>query len=240
MIWSVPREWSGETCAILAGGPSLRDFDASVLRNVRVITINDSWRLAPWADAMYFCDQRWWCLQQSSRTAWKDRYVETVKAGGWVTISKGFETHDYVRHLTRGAALGLETNPKLLATGNNSGFQAINLAYHFGASKIVLLGYDMKVAGKRTHWHDEERAPAANFQSHCERHFLPCFQSLVRPLRDAGVEVINATPGSALTLWPNLPLEEALGHPKTPLASPVAALGEVGVGETYPLFSELA
>ena len=44
MIWSVPRSWSGDTCVILAGGPSLRGFDIRQLYyfpRPRVIAIND-------------------------------------------------------------------------------------------------------------------------------------------------------------------------------------------------------
>ena len=39
---------------------------------------------------------------------------------------------------------------------------------------------------------------------------LPCFPSLVKPLRQRRVAVLNATPGSALTVFPMLALEEAL------------------------------
>jgi len=240
MKWTVPKTWEGETCVILAGGPSLQWFDSAPLwGKVRVITINDSWRLAPWADVNYFCDARWWQLQLANNRCARGgepAFAEMVRTGSWVTIAREFTDHYHVRVLTRGSALGLDKDPGRLATGNNSGFQAINLAYHFGAKRIVLLGYDMHVSGKRSHWHDEDRS--ANFQNHCDRHFLPCFPSLVKPLKEAGVEVINATPGSALKVWPHLPLEEAINTPANPVASPKAAFPEVGVGDNYPLFPE--
>ena len=238
MIWTVPRAWPGETVFILAGGPSLKSFDRNLLKGRRVITINDSWRLMPWADVHYFCDARWWQQQHA-----RERYAHSGEAfrhvaasDRWVTIAKVCESHQMVRVLKNTGQLGLEEDPAGLRTGNNSGFQAINLAYHYGVKRIVLLGYDMHVQGKVSHWHDEERS--ANFQSHCERHFLPCFQSLVRPLAEAGVEVINATPGSALTLWPHLPLEEAVKDPAKPVLKPVAGSEGVGVGCNYPLFPE--
>ena len=43
---------------------------------------------------------------------------------------------------------------------------------------------------------------------------LPPMSTLVQPLRDQGVEVINCTPKSAVltvTPWPYRPLEEVLG-----------------------------
>jgi len=39
---------------------------------------------------------------------------------------------------------------------------------------------------------------------------LPKFPTIVEPLRGAGVEVLNATPGSALTCWPMESLEKLL------------------------------
>jgi hypothetical protein len=38
--------------------------------------------------------------------------------------------------------------------GNNSGHQAINLAYHLGFKKIVLIGFDMNPNADKTHFHD--------------------------------------------------------------------------------------
>lgn len=55
--WSVPRRWQGQTCYILGCGPSLRGFDVFNLFGWgRIIAINDSFRLAPWASVLYECD----------------------------------------------------------------------------------------------------------------------------------------------------------------------------------------
>ena len=56
--WSIPPEWTGETAFLLGGGPSLKGFNAECLRGRRVIAINNSWELAPWADVLYFCDEK--------------------------------------------------------------------------------------------------------------------------------------------------------------------------------------
>lgn len=53
MTGNAPRLWDGRTVAILAGGPSLRTQDISLLfrdagiDQVKVIAVNDSWRLLP-------------------------------------------------------------------------------------------------------------------------------------------------------------------------------------------------
>lgn len=212
MIWSVPKSWKGETCFILAGGPSLRGFDAEPLRGHGfVIAINDSWRLCPWADVFYFCDAAWWDDQIIRNRVSMDGTIsfhELMDSGFWVTGSVAFPTHPRVRQLLLTGQKGMEADPRGLKHGSNSGYQAINLAYHFGVSRIVLLGYDMRVSESGTHWHDEPRPQA--FDLVLSRTMLPLFQYLIEPLKQANVKVINATPNSALSCWPYRPLAEIL------------------------------
>jgi hypothetical protein len=212
MRYKVPKDWMGATCVILAGGPSLpTDIGQRLSSKTRVIAINDSWRLFPQADALYFGDATWWHNQQAMNPRTLDgrlSFHDMIYKGFWVTIAN-FSEHPQVHCLWSTTAQGLEKNPVALATGANSGYAAINLAYLYGARRIVLLGYDMKCAGARTHWHNGPRERAGVFQVALNS-FLYHFESLVEPLKKEGVEVINATPDSALTCWPYLPLEEAL------------------------------
>jgi hypothetical protein len=115
-----------------------------------------------------------------------------------------------VKTLRLTGATGLEDDPGRLRHGSNSGYQAINLAYHFGAKRIVLLGMDMHTDG-HCHWRKRtvETTPG-DFNQTLRQTMLPKFNSLVEPLREVGVEVFNATPGSALTCWPLCTLEEFL------------------------------
>ena len=215
-IWSVPPAWKGETCVILAGGPSLNDVDLSPLWRTRVIAINDSWRQYPLADVFYFCDPQWWLDQEllNLNSLSRKGYVtsfEEIKGRFWVSGSEPFENDARIQFLKLTGQTGLETNPTGLRHGSNSGYQAANLAYHFGVKKIILLGYDMRVVNGRTHWHSERREPAEQFAVTLSHSMLPLFETLRAPLQEAGVEVINATPDSALKVWPYVPLEEALG-----------------------------
>lgn len=219
MIWKVPREWEGGTCVILAGGPSLKGVNPAFLRyaepKVRVIAINDSWRIAPWADVLYFCDHQWWQRQRAMnrRTEYGSTYSfhDMIYKGFWVTVAPSFADHPQVRTLTLTGQLGLETDPRYLKHGSNSGYQAIGLAYHYGAKKIILMGYDMRCDGGKTHWHNDHAAPSDVFAHDLEKSMLPCFRYIAAPLKESGIEVVNATPGSALTVWPYQPIEEALG-----------------------------
>lgn len=214
-FWSVPKQWGGETCAILAGGPSLRAFDSSVLQNaVHVITINDSWRLAPWADVHYFCDRKWWDAQYRKHGTQMEqcgsvdiRYPQGIWIQG-VQSDKEMASHPSVHHLRLTGQRGFDPNPGCLRHGCNSGYQAIHLAAHFGVKRILLLGYDMQTEPQRTHWHMEERPQG--FAHIIRRSFLPHFPSLAEELKPQGIEVLNCTPDSALQCWPYQSLEEAL------------------------------
>ncbi len=197
---------------ILAGGPSLRGYDPIALSGrVRIIAINDSWRLCPWAEVLYFSDREWWDEQSrlNRHSVTKSiNFMGMVYSGFWVAGNTEFDIHPYVHSLRLAGQRGLSSDRRTLRHGSNSGYQAINLAYLYGASRIILLGYDMHVDPTRSHWHDETRP--RNFQQLCDLSFLPHFQTLVEPLAAAGVEVINSTPGSALKCWPYLPVEEAI------------------------------
>lgn len=197
--WSVPLEWEGETCFILAGGPSLLGFGAEILQGrARVIAINDSYRLAPWADVLYWCDTKWWDSRRSEVTdGFTGDYIVTLN-------------HPLIpgtRSLRDLGQIGLSSIPDGLMTGCNSGYAAINLAYLFGAKRICLLGYDMHVSETgRTHWHSGYGKPAHLEDRKLRTQFAPMFAHLVEPLAKAGVEVYNCTAGSALTIWPMRPL----------------------------------
>ncbi len=202
-FWSVPRLWDGATIVCLGGGPSLTRAQVDCCRGrARVIAINDSYRLAPWAEVLYFCDRRWfeWHEAQAEFRAFK---------GIKVTLDEQvLKAHPEIRGVKNTGRDGLESETNGVRTGRNSGYQAINLAVHLGARRIVLLGYDMRIVGGRTHWHRGH--PVEIRQTVFAHSMLPCFPSLVEPLRQRGVAVLNATPGSALTVFPMVALEQAL------------------------------
>jgi hypothetical protein len=83
--------------------------------------------------------------------------------------------------------------------GQNSGYQALHLAVHFAAKRILLLGYDMHAplvnerAERRTGSATTRGKRARTSIGRCCRTSTAC-----RAAGGAGVAVINCTPGSAL------------------------------------------
>ena len=199
--WTVTPEWYGETAYLLGCGPSLNRADVNQLQGRRVIAINDSYLLAPWAEILYWCDNKWW-LQH------KERIAETFRGRVIATLENQI---DGVRALRNAGQLGLETDPGAIRNGSNSGYQAINLAVHLGVKRIVLLGYDMQVNGDRLHWQPRtDMQTAQGFQRTLQVTMLPKFEYLREPLRRLGVEVVNCTVNSALKVWPYRILEQVL------------------------------
>lgn len=188
----VERLWPGSTVVCLGSGPSLTKADVESVRGrARVIAVNDTYRLAPWADVLYACDSKWWRWHKGVPTFAGLRYSLDLRAQAFG-----------VSVLRNSGMTGLEPDPSALKTGHNSGYQAINLAVHLGAERIVLLGYDMRGDHFFGSHPDQSRPPFAL----C----LKRFQTLVEPLAAAGVTVINASRKTALTVFPCASLESVL------------------------------
>jgi hypothetical protein len=209
--WTVPEDWRGATAVCIGGGPSLTAAQVEVVRqardthrHLRVIAINDAWRLAGFADMLYFCDDKWWQWHHQKLAGWK---------GGIARLEGG--KHDFgdprIKVLRNVGRQGLSEERNGLANGQNSGYQAIGLAVHLGARRILLLGFDMQArvdAGiVKTHWFGDH--PGGTSQD-VYRTMLPNFESLPPALKKRGVEVVNCTPGSALRVFPQRAIEEAL------------------------------
>lgn len=194
------RRWAGETVVCLAAGPSMTRADADYVRGrARVITVNSSWRLAPWADAHYSNDHDWFEAELPQMTG-------VCTGEFWC----GHPTwrHEAVRSIPFDKrARGIVRIPGRIAWGGNSGYGALGLAYQFGAGRIVLLGYDQSDAAG-AHWHGEH--PEAirkgfNFPMWAER-----FAEAARDFRRLRVDVLNCSRATTLTCFPCARLEAVL------------------------------
>lgn len=103
-------------------------------------------------------------------------------------------------------ACGLSTDPGKVHTGKNSGYAAINLAYHLGAERILLLGYDMKMRGNTRHWfgaHPDGMEVASDYASFAEQ-FATIYPA------DYGIEIWNVTRDTALRCFPLYDLDDVV------------------------------
>ena len=202
MIWTIPKIWNGD-CFILGGGPSLKDFDVDRLKEKRVVAVNNSYSIAPWADVCYFMDAIWY--------EWHKKELLKNYHGILITTAKQQKNNPNVMFLERGPSrLGLAAEPHRLVRGTNAGYGAIGVAVHLGAKRIFLLGYDMRVVEGKHNWHEEHKrdVPTQVYKNQ----FMGGYLSLPTPLEERKIEVFNATPGSLLDVFPKVDIEEILGQ----------------------------
>lgn len=200
LLWTIPRIWDDATCVLLGGGPSLKDIDLTRLAGEHVIAVNDAYKLGPW-DAMYFGDVAWY----------ERNYVAlSVFSGLKVTTHERLANEPGIKAVRRlNAPYGISRDPSTLYWNLSSGAEAIQLAVHLGATRIVLLGYDMRKIGQDRNWHrehpdwnDPRKLPYDKFQRP--------FPQIAADLMDMGIKCVNATPGSALTVFPIMDPDDVL------------------------------
>lgn len=202
---TVQKLWPGETFVILGGGSSLTPADVAFVRGkARVVAIKEAGAcslagcapLAPWADVLYAADEKYWQFERGAPAFAGLKYAIEPQRVPWPDVQV----------LRNTGTDGMETDPSGLRTGYNSGYQAIQLAVHLGAAKIILLGFDMwRGPGGQANWF----GPHPNHVDSPYPLFLQAFASIVAPLKAAGVQVVNCSRFTLLRAFPQLLLEEA-------------------------------
>lgn len=182
------------TAVIIASGTSLNKDEVYYCKGkASVYVINDNYKIAPWADHLYACDEEWW-----------DYHKPEFKGQKW-TINEN-AAQKYNLNLVKYDSTLLFSQKEPIATGNNSGFQALNLAYIHGHRLAILLGFDYHSSGN--HWFGKHPSQL-NKTPDMTRWIRHMRQS--KPLMDeAGYEVINCSLGSAIDAFPKLSVYDAL------------------------------
>lgn len=191
---------------------------------VRTVVVNDAYLLAPWADVLYAADSRWWDwhakgIAKPKLNLTADQVRERFEAfqGERCSIQySGSNIKDDRVHLLKNMtfplpdhSLGLSLDPERLVTGRNSGFQAINLIVLAGAKRILLLGIDGRLNEKdESHFHGGHPSPTP--WSLFFEQMRKTFAAAETPLKEAGVEVLNCSPGTAIDHFRKISLERAL------------------------------
>lgn len=212
--WRVPRMWEGEIVAIIGGGPSLTAAQVEACRGrCRIIAVNTGFKLAPFADILYWSDESWggqW-REHPDFKAFQGMKVALENARTWTWDPS-------IKVLENYGDDGLCELPDGVMTMRNSGAQAMQLAYHLGARAELLLGFDMRVVGGRTHFHSGTKdAHARETPWDCFKNdMLPKFPALKEALDRKGVCVINCSPASALEVFAKMTVEDALASLQLP------------------------
>jgi len=191
--WIPDREWNGQDCFLIGGGPSLRRFDFQLLSGRNTIGCNDACRLGN--DIIKigcFGDLAWWMRQAlpDLKEVFTNRLVTNAGLEGW-DVPQLLKMKRVRDGLHDGDTLGWNYS---------TGAMAINLAISLGAQRIFLLGYDLcNSAAKESHWH---KFNTTLTKDKAFERFMRGFLTIRKEL-PAGVEVLNVTDGtSRLTCFP--------------------------------------
>lgn len=216
----ITKAWQGKAVVCIASGPSVTKEQIDIVRDarwrdlIRVIAVNDNYLIAPFADVLYFADEKWmhwheagmprawgWChfTAEQARKAFADF------DGQKCTLELTPAREDLYR-LRIINSDGLSTNPHGVATGWNSGYQALNIAALSGTETVILIGYDACPAGALKHSFGEHPDGTEVPYDHMRR----AMRTMRRPLAELGVSVINCSPGTAIDAFDTRTLREAI------------------------------
>lgn len=167
------------TFVVIATGPSLTQADVDHVRGrARAVAVCNAHTLAPWADALVCNDLVWFKVHAEAVKGFAGRKFcgQSYPGTEWLKNARGFPA------------------------GSNSGYQGLRVAGLLGASRILLLGFDMR----GSHFFGAHPSPLRNS--------TPAkFKSMASQFRLwRGCPVVNCTPGSALTCFPTADLREVL------------------------------
>jgi hypothetical protein len=190
------KDWPSRTAVVIASGPSLTAEDCELVRQaraadlVRVVSVSNAWKhCAKWADAFFAADRRYW----------KHYMPEMLRAGVprecMVTCCTQTYGLDKIALIRASNRPGLGTYE--LHTGGNSGYMGVNLAYLYGARRILLLGLDCS-AGPDGAKHFDGPHPSPLVQAMPFPEWVKRFDKLATDLKAKGATVINCSRRTAL------------------------------------------
>lgn len=186
--------WQGARVACLASGPSLTAEDVATVRAAGLPTIvtNTTFRMAPWADALFGFDVQWWRVHvEEVRHTFAGRMF--CQSARWPM--RGVEHPGII--------------PRYRSFGN-SGACAIALAIACGAREVILIGFDCQVSEGRTHHHGDHPATLRNCDTIAKWPLQ--FARAASWAQKCRATVLNATRETALTCFDRVSLYEALAQ----------------------------
>lgn len=210
--------WDDKPCAIVAGGLSLRGFDLERLRPYHVLAVKGSIFDMPWAAAGFGLDLPRYLEWEHERKFKNISFpvywaVDDVHNTREVLAKKKSDCVVFVKRL-QGEKLSGDSGT--IYNGGSSGFGALQIAWLKKAKHIVLFGYDYanppSSGGMVKHHNDQHYSQKRQAIPASWAAWATYFQHVVSPLNAAGVQVLNASPDSAITAFKKCTTDEALEH----------------------------
>lgn len=201
-VWKPEEVWKGQDVFIIGGGPSLKDFDWTLLHDENTIGCNTAFTLGPQVcKVCIFGDKAWFRAFGTELASFKGTVFTDIEMLHrqsnipWIWTLKRYMT-------------GLHRDG--LGWNGNTGSLAINLAFLMGARRVFLMGFDMQRINDRPNWHDRVIRPSACRPQIYQR-FVKEFSYVAHDwkVKFPDREIINITDNSGLppTLFPWVPVK---------------------------------
>ncbi len=210
------------TAVVIGTGPSVSYDLLDEVREAQkagkcaVYGMNRLWRDYPDLDVFLSCNPEYYDYE------W-DKGLRDHPAEKW-TWDKVTSIKFGINYIEGRWADGFSKDPKYIHYGHSSGFQLPQLAVHAGYKRLLLLGYDMcyapdydgsakKVGSRSRHYFGEypkelQHWPSVQVKDGAFVELIQQFEKVKEINTD--IEIINCSPGSAMTCFPIREFRECL------------------------------
>lgn len=215
--WSKIEETNPDTIIIVCTGPSLINFNFENIKDKGyIIAVNDAGKFIPTADAWFTLDP-WGLDGKQIPKGFTGKLIAAVPDdfGNELSRTDAYRInpnpnisylHRVAFHTSMGnltmqdyVTWGLNEDKRCINTGN-SGFGALNLAYHMNPKRVIIFGLD----ASNGYFFDKNKFTRSL------NHLPWIFRSTIKQLESKEIEVINASPNSKVDCFPRYTLQDAI------------------------------
>lgn len=212
-----PASW-GERPAIVVGtGPSLKGFDFARLEGLgHVLAVKQAWLDLPFAEACFGLDIPWQRRSYADLCALAQRMPLYIAIPDQEEIPRVIPGATYV--VRARASDFMSEDPRVIESGGNSGFGAVNFAYlkkrgvkktdSEAARTVVLFGFDYN----GPHYCPERYGSDPGRNNRYFTNWAMNFRLVRRQFEARGIRVLNASPQSRVDAFEKVTHEQAMQH----------------------------
>lgn len=200
----IPRKFEGETAIVCGTGPSITPEQIEIVNNsgCRVFGANRAYEIFD-CEVVHGCNWQFWELH----------YPKIAKLGVdmWTTRKRLEGKYPRLQYIEERWEDGLSREPHWISAHHGTGPQLVNIAYLYGCTRLLLVGWDMAYRGKtgprsyekRRYLGEDEltRGHWPQTGPNGEQTGLIKEMETIKP-EDYGIEIINCTQGSAMKCFP--------------------------------------